>query len=647
MPRHQSLLGFLARAFAVALLGFVGSAQAQTSCFVSPDPTIYRLQLLAGRNATITLPLIDAELNATRGLPELDLNRMATLYSVRAQTYQVLELDADARAAAMEGLQIVPDVNNPIHIELLSVYSENVYDHAGIDTAIKSIEAVRSRLEPDSVAESCLRITLGTLQYRQDRADLAVVNLMHTYRTGLTQGRIVQRMIAASALSKVMRDMGDYTQALALNAEVVEWNESQNASLNLSVTRFLRGTILKEQRKFPEAIEEFRKARELSVTLDDSQGIAFADLDLCKTLIETGALTEARGRCNNALKLFVIARSNDVIKHARAGLARIDLEEGHPATALVALNAILQNGATDMPPRDIAPLFKLRARANAALGNFRQSYADLDESLRRTMAAEEARRIRQSAALSARFEADQQIERNAQLNRELKASEDRQREQKRWSLIALGTGAIVITLLTQQIISSRRHRRQLAQLANHDSLTGLPNRRRTYELGVAAMTKAATGQTPLTVAVIDLDHFKSINDRCGHAAGDKVLQQFAQACRQAMRGYDIFGRWGGEEFLLVMPGATLDIALIALERLRSLAAAIELPASGAGLRVALSAGLATFEANISTLDELIARADAALYKAKHEGRDLVRVDQASYDAASSGVRKQLGATPRP
>ena len=144
-----------------------------------------------------------------------------------------------------------------------------------------------------------------------------------------------------------------------------------------------------------------------------------------------------------------------------------------------------------------------------------------------------------------------------------------------------------------------------------------------------------------TVAVIDLDHFKSINDRCGHAAGDKVLQQFAIACREAVRDSDIFGRWGGEEFLLVMPGATLDVAMVALERLRSLAFQIELPATGAGLRVGLSAGLAAFEADIKTLDELIARADAALYKAKDEGRDLVRIARESYDNASSGVRRQL------
>ncbi len=640
MLGHQSLTGILLRAVLV-LLGYVGSAQAQVSCFVNADPAIRSLQVMSARDAKATLPLIDAEMNATRGLPELDLNRTASLLSVRAQTYQVLELDGNARATAMEGLQLVPDVNNPLHAELLSVYSENVYDHAGIEAAIKKIEAARARLKPDSADEVCLRITLGTLQYRQDRADLAVVNLMHAYQNGEVFERMEQRMIAASALSKVMRDMGDYTQALALNSEVIDWNTSQDASLSLSVSRFLRGSILKELREFPQAITEFVKARNLSVGLDDSQGIAFSDLDLCQVMIEIGQLKEARQRCENALRLFTIARSNDVVKHARAALAHIDLEEGHAAPALIALNEILQNDAADMPPRDVAPLFKLRARANAAVGNFRESYDDLDESLRRTMATDQARRIQQAATLSARFEADRQLKRNSELNRELAISQERQHDQKRWTIIAVGTGAIVIMLLTVQIFAIRRHKRQLALLANVDGLTGLPNRRHTYELGHAAMAKATATHTHLTVAVIDLDHFKSINDRCGHAAGDKVLQQFAQACRQTVRDSDVFGRWGGEEFLLVMPGATLDVAMIALERLRTLAFEIELPTSGAGLRVALSAGLASHEENVKTLDELIARADAALYKAKHEGRDLVRIADESFEAASSGVRRQL------
>jgi diguanylate cyclase (GGDEF)-like protein len=190
-------------------------------------------------------------------------------------------------------------------------------------------------------------------------------------------------------------------------------------------------------------------------------------------------------------------------------------------------------------------------------------------------------------------------------------------------------------------ISIRRHRKQLAHLANNDSLTGLPNRRHTYEQGKAAMARAAEDRRPMTVAVVDLDHFKSINDRCGHAAGDNVLRAFASVCRESIRSTDIIGRWGGEEFLIVMPGATLDVALIALERLRGLALRIKLPPAGVGLQVGMSAGLASLESNVKTLDELIARADAALYKAKHEGRDLVRIAVEDFDKASSGVLRAL------
>jgi diguanylate cyclase (GGDEF)-like protein len=192
-----------------------------------------------------------------------------------------------------------------------------------------------------------------------------------------------------------------------------------------------------------------------------------------------------------------------------------------------------------------------------------------------------------------------------------------------------------------QINAIRRHRRQLAVLANQDSLTGLPNRRHAYELATAAMEDAGAKQIPLTVALIDLDHFKSINDRCGHAAGDKVLQEFALACRASVRDTDVLGRWGGEEFLFVMPGASLETAVIALERLRTLALRIQLPATGVGMRVCLSAGLATIEPKMKSLDELIASADAALYHAKRDGRDRVRIADESMAAASSGLRRAL------
>ena len=471
----------------LALTGFFGSAHGQATCFVNADAGIRRLQTMVARDATATLPQIQAQLDAARGVPHPDPERIASLMAVQSQSYSMLELDGDARASALAGIELVPDANNPLHLELLSSFAENVYDQAGIEAAVKTIEAARSQLAPDSVIESSFAITVGILQHRQDRADLAIVNLMHAYQTGVRLERPLQRKIAAHALSKVMRDTDDYEQALAMNAETIEWEVAHDSTLSLSVSRYLRGSILKEMRKFPEAIEEFEAARDLSVKVKDTQGIGFSDMDLCEVQIQLGNLTEARKLCENARSIFDAVASRDLIKQTRSDLAYIDLEEGRPARALATLNDILTNGAIDMPPKDVAPIFKLRSRANAAMGNYRESHTDLEEYLRRITAADHARRIRQSATLRARFEMDRQLQRNAELNRELKTSRLRQTEQKRWTAIVAGTGTIIIALLILHVISIRKHRRQLALLANTDMLTGLPNRRRTYALGKMAM----------------------------------------------------------------------------------------------------------------------------------------------------------------
>jgi hypothetical protein len=200
MPRLRSKKGNLLAAV-LALAGFLGSAQAQVTCFISADPDIRQLQAGAATDARATLTRIQAALTSARNVPHPDPYRIASLLAIRAESYSILELDNDARATAIEGLALVPDPNDPIRLQLLSVLAENVYDHAGIVDSIRTIEAARSQLSPDSIPESCLSVTLGVLQHRQDRADLAIVNLMQAYQTGVSLGRPIQRKIAAHALT--------------------------------------------------------------------------------------------------------------------------------------------------------------------------------------------------------------------------------------------------------------------------------------------------------------------------------------------------------------------------------------------------------------------------------------------------------------
>src|SRR3954468_24940632 len=330
--------------FSIAVLSANGIARA--ACVESPEPSILALQTLAAADPNRAIASADAmliESAANRATAE----HVAWLHAVRAQAYSLLELDAEARLAADEGLKLVSDPRAPVHIALFSTNAENVYDAAGIALAKQSVETARAAGVAGPAADICLLITLGTLQFREDRADLAVPTLTHAYRASDAAGHIEQRMLAASALSTVMRDLGDYRQALALNSEVIEWNASHGETLTLSVSRYLRGVILIEMHEYAAAVLALANARALSVSIGDQQGVAFSDMRICEVQIEQDELAAARRRCDNALAIFEAAGTIDVVKQTRSLLAHIDLAEGHADIALATLDGLLANDATD------------------------------------------------------------------------------------------------------------------------------------------------------------------------------------------------------------------------------------------------------------------------------------------------------------
>jgi diguanylate cyclase (GGDEF)-like protein len=160
-------------------------------------------------------------------------------------------------------------------------------------------------------------------------------------------------------------------------------------------------------------------------------------------------------------------------------------------------------------------------------------------------------------------------------------------------------------------------------LATTDELTRLANRRHMQELLTVEHERRSRKPGPACVALIDIDFFKRINDRYGHAAGDSVLQGFAHAASATGRAGDTLGRWGGEEFLLLMPDSTLDEAQAALARIRAAVAALRFDSIDPALRLSFSAGVAAAAVLDARFDDAIGRADAAMYAAKTAGRDRV------------------------
>ena len=164
--------------------------------------------------------------------------------------------------------------------------------------------------------------------------------------------------------------------------------------------------------------------------------------------------------------------------------------------------------------------------------------------------------------------------------------------------------------------------RRIEELAELDELTGSYNRRCIMRMLDEEITRARRTGTPCSIALIDLDWFKRINDAYGHPTGDEVLRTFAITTFANIRGIDRFGRYGGEEFLLVLPETPSDGAAQILDRLRLIIADLDWSAFSPGMRVTISAGITALQPD-ETPDTFLARADSALYSAKARGRNQI------------------------
>ena len=184
----------------------------------------------------------------------------------------------------------------------------------------------------------------------------------------------------------------------------------------------------------------------------------------------------------------------------------------------------------------------------------------------------------------------------------------------------LRAGARIVELQDSLI----QAREALRDLAMHDPLTQLLNRRATMDILTSELSRSARDPKPLTLMMVDIDHFKSVNDRFGHPAGDAVLCEVARRLRTSIRTYDAVGRFGGEEFLIVAPGCDAAPGLAQAERLREVVSSGPVQLKDLSIDVTVSVGVATSpEPQPEELEALLSAADEALYRAKKNGRNRV------------------------
>lgn len=162
----------------------------------------------------------------------------------------------------------------------------------------------------------------------------------------------------------------------------------------------------------------------------------------------------------------------------------------------------------------------------------------------------------------------------------------------------------------------------MEKLATTDPLTGVFNRRHLFKLAEQEFNRASRYGRSFSVLMIDIDHFKLINDTYGHGIGDDALKRMTEVVTQSLRTVDFLGRFGGEEFIVFLPETEPQAAVEVVERMRKKIAQIELEQIAAAV-ITVSIGVASYHPNDPTIDLVLQRADAALYEAKHQGRNRV------------------------
>jgi diguanylate cyclase (GGDEF)-like protein len=480
----------------------------------------------------------------------------------------------------------------------------------------------------------------GQLHYYRGDFTTAVADLDESYRVWTALGKGAQQRGALNAIANLYADsrVAQYDRALDYYRQVLASNLAAGSERGVATGHFNVASTLERMGRLDEALAQYRRGLAMDVRRGDSAEVAVDRRAVAIVLYKLGRPGEALALLDRVAAYA--AESGNAELAAQTRLSRgVSLRMlGRHAEALGELERARARFAATGNDRFLEKVHEERALAFAASGAWRAAFEARGEQMALRRSLEAGADQERSSRLRARFDADKKeaenraLMRENALRREALAAGARVR---RLQVVVLVLSAFVIGGLVLLVARQLARARGLRATALTDALTGLPNRRHLDLLGDAAARAARSRGGGFAVLGVDVDHFKRINDRFGHQAGDAVLRRVAGAARGALREGDHLGRAGGEEFVAVLPATGASGAAPVAERLRAAVESADFSDLAPGLTVTVSVGIAAWDPADDGFAESCRRADEALYRAKAAGRN--RVETAAREDAVAPV----------
>jgi len=582
---------------------------ASARCIGSTDPLVQRMELETGRDPVAAIGQITEEINDTG---PADRRRLAELYMAKSQAvYMSGGLNTPLLDEARKiGGAFGPADNLGLFLRLSNVAAK--IEQPGAEKALQSIARDVEALPNGSAAKTCRLTDLAFYTSLLEQQREAMMFATQAYRNAEADRDSFERSQAASILAFLVSGGLDFDYANKLHSEAYAIQQDLGLSDLASNEMLLRGYTKLDQGDWKGALADFEESAREARSYDNQYAVNYALLGVCEAALEGKKTARAATACEAAYDGLDLPGER-VAFTATTLMAQLLVEQGEPARALELLDPLVAEGKGTAASDIWITALEVRARALSLLGRNAQAYAAMREA--NVDAKEHYNRELQSgvAAMQARFQTEE-------LQRQLAAEERASNARLRLAIAVMVGSVTTLGLLVALIFSLLRHRRRLRRLAMTDPLTGLANRRATMERVDEALRMVGMARPRACVALLDIDHFKSCNDRFGHDAGDLVLSEFARLVEDGVRPTDIVGRWGGEEFLVIFPATDASQAARIIDRVRTRAAEEEFDFAR-DYQLNFSAGIAMLEETGDRIDDCIKLADRRLYAAKALGRD--------------------------
>lgn len=474
---------------------------------------------------------------------------------------------------------------------------------------------------------------------------------------------------------QILMIMGKYEDALKTLHAALESAELIDSPVLTFRIYDIASSLLGQVKAYDQALEYAGKAYQIATTLNEKRSLCHAQasislinqlndyavegkqsyqkqVEICAGIDETFRVTALSGlgwaeyrlgNCDTATLYYEQAiagfkavdyRLGEATSKSSLALCKIKASKFQEAKSLIleSLPILEHNNAGDYLP----DAYKALALIHEQNGDFESSlvmYKKSSIARDHLLDQEKSKRI---ALLQVQFDVAAQRDELSKLqhhNQMLELKAQSQSEKRRLLQFGVGAVTVICILLMMALHRLRNQSLQLRKLAQIDGLTGLHNRRHALMLAEQLYASCLRRNSPLAVVMVDLDLFKEINDRFGHAAGDEVLRNAARHFASCLRKQDVIGRTGGEEFAIFLPDTDLNAAITVVERCRN--GLGEVQEGEQRRRVTASFGIAVAINDRFTLDELLQQADKALYNAKANGRNQVAIARDLAFAASA------------